>query len=84
MNKWELSDANPAPTAIADLPFQGLVYLCYAICIICIVAGTALSLLAIWGGIIGPMLFKFYATIATFFCGSMLTLVVTRVTVKRN
>lgn len=84
MNKWDQSVSNPNSTRTVNIAFHGLVYFCYAICIICIVAGTALSLFAIWGSVVGPTLAKLWATIATFFCGSILTLVVTKITTKSD
>lgn len=53
--------------------------LCWTICIICIVAGTAFSLSMIWGGYENETLWKAWSTIAVLFFASSATLIVSRV-----
>jgi hypothetical protein len=57
----------------------GLNKLCWTICIVCIVAGTAFSLSMIWGEYQNDTLMKAWATIAVLFFASAATLIVSKV-----
>ncbi|HZY85959.1 MAG TPA: hypothetical protein VFE78_14095 [Gemmataceae bacterium] len=53
--------------------------LCWTICIVCILAGSALSLSMIWGTYQSEFLWKAWTSIAVLFFASAAALVVTKV-----
>jgi hypothetical protein len=53
--------------------------ICWTICIVCIVAGTALSLSMIWGTYQSEFLWKGWTSIGVLFFASAATLIVSRV-----
>lgn len=59
--------------------WQILNRICFTICIICIVGGTALSLSMIWYAHDNEFLFKTWGTMGVLFFASVATLVVSRV-----
>jgi hypothetical protein len=58
--------------------------ICWTICIVCIVAGTALSLSMIWGAYQNEFLWKSWSTIAVLFFASSATLIVSKVVSGRS
>lgn len=59
--------------------FDKLNKICFTICIVCIVAGTVLSLVMIWGEMHNDkIVWKSWLTIAVFFLASVLTLAVAK------
>ena len=52
--------------------------ICWAICIVCIVAGTALSLSMIWGNQNSEFLWKAWTSIGVLFFASAATLIVSK------
>jgi hypothetical protein len=58
--------------------------LCWTLCIICIVAGTALSLSMIWGAYQSEFLWKAWTSIAVLFFASSATLIVSKVVTGRS
>ena len=59
--------------------WQVLNRVCFTICIMCIAAGTVLSLSMIWTTYESEFLLKTWATMAVLFCASAATLIVSRV-----
>ena len=59
--------------------WQLLNRICFTICIICIVAGTALSLSMIWTAYANDFLWKAWSSMGVLFFGSGATLIVSRV-----
>ena len=59
--------------------WQVLNRVCFTICIICIVAGSALSLTMIWHTFESEFLWKTWSTMAVLFFASVATLIVSRV-----
>jgi hypothetical protein len=56
-----------------------LTRICFTICIICIVAGTVLSLVMIWGELHdNATVWKCWLTLATFFLAAALTMSVSK------
>ena len=53
--------------------------ICWTVCIVCIVAGTAFSLSMIWGTYQNEFLWKAWSSIAVLFFASTATLVVSKV-----
>jgi hypothetical protein len=54
--------------------------ICFAICILCIVAGSTISILAIWGVVDAEdAMWKSLATIGVVFSASLLTVLVNRI-----
>lgn len=58
--------------------------ICYALCIVCIIAGVLLGLLMIWGDRHDRDQWKYLATVSVLFFASMLTLSVNRFMDKGN
>ena len=52
--------------------------LCWTICIVCIVSGTALSISMIWGAYQSDTLMKAWSTIGVLFFASAATLIVSK------
>jgi hypothetical protein len=59
--------------------WQVLNRVCFTICILCIVAGTAFSLSMIWTPYENAVLLKTWGTVAVLFFASVATLIVSRV-----
>ena len=59
--------------------WQVLNRICFTICIVCIVAGTALSLTMIWYTFESDFLWKAWSSMGVLFFASAATLVVSRV-----
>lgn len=55
---------------------SNLTKICYTICIACIVIGTTISIVLIWGGLDNVVAWKSLGTLAVFFCASVVTLAV--------
>ncbi len=53
--------------------------ICWTICVVCIVAGTALSLSMIWGSYQNESLWKAWTSIGVLFIASAATLIVSKV-----
>ncbi len=68
-----------APQKQLSVDLRALNKICFTICIVCIVLGTALSLVMIWGEIKdNSFVWKSWLTIGVFFLASALTLSVSR------
>jgi hypothetical protein len=59
--------------------FAALNRICWTVCIICIVAGTTLSISMIWSTYESEFLWKAWLTIGVLFFASLATLVVSKV-----